>query len=165
MQEWLSVKSKFFSHPITRLVVAAMLTWSFLAIFIVVGVGSGQIWNLVSVGIRHDWWRPQTLAWIGLGLEIGATMLIATRFWPKIAVCSGTALLFSALLFLFRSQDFEYLSYPKINGPILIFAGCLLLRAIQLRARAPQKPAATKPAEPIRPSTAPVAEISQPGPL
>lgn len=160
MQEWLPVKSKFFSHPITRVGVAVMLMWSFLSIYIVIGAGAGQIWNLVSIGVRHDWWRPQTFAWIGLALEISATILITTRLWPKIAACSGMVLLLSALLFLLRSQDFQYFSYPKINGPILIFAGCLLLRAIQLRARAPQKPAVTKPAKTAHASTEQVGQVS-----
>jgi hypothetical protein len=134
------MKSKLFDHFIARAILAVMLVWSFLTIFLIVGFGAGEVFKLIIIRARPYWWAPQTLAWIGLFMELAALILVRSPYWRKLAYAGTFCLVFSAIFFLLRADDFRFLSLPKVSLPICIFVASCILRVMQLR-RKPSAPA------------------------
>lgn len=129
------MKSKFFNHPLTKLLVAILFVGSFASVSIYTFSSSGQIWDLMIIGLRPYWKYAQIVGWLGIALELIAATLCASRIWRKAAVLSTATMVLSAIVFLARSTDFRYLTFRVVFQPLLLFIGCLALRILQLRVK------------------------------
>ncbi len=135
------MKSKLFDHFVARAILAVMLVWSFLTIYLVAGFGAGEIAKLVIISPRAYWRIPQAFAWLGLSTELVALGLVWSPQWRKAAYLSTACLTLSATLFLLHSDDLRFITQQTVFLPIGIFIAACILRVMQLR-RKSRMPAA-----------------------